>query len=95
MSPSAQNSAEHAPVRKMLGFGAAFGAFRTASSPLVQKRLPTDINNTLGPRTKLGDGDHATCRVGGNCANGKAVVTNLGYLQLPRCGVATYREYLT
>src|ERR1700693_3416730 len=64
-------------ICEMLKLAAALGASGMASGPLIYKRLPTDMDSQLGPRSKLGGGGDAMHRVGGDRPECEAIVTNL------------------
>jgi hypothetical protein len=77
----------------VLELSLASGASRVPARPLVHKGLSADEYGLLGPRTKIGRGHHAMCRVLGNVTEGEADVMNLGDLKLVSRCVAADRQY--
>ena len=80
-------------IGKVLEPSIASGASRMPASPLVHEGLSSDKDRKLGPRTKVGGGDHATHRVRGNVTECKAVVMNIGNFKLARRGIAAERDH--
>ena len=80
-------------VRKVLELGTALGAARSTASPLIHEGLPLDMDSPLGPRTKVGSGNHATDSGGGDAPDRQAVVMDFCDLNLTRRGIAAEGEY--
>jgi hypothetical protein len=80
-------------TRKVLELGTARGAARSTASPLIHEGLPLDMDSPLGPRTKVGSGNHATHSAGGDVPEREAVVMDFCDLNLTRRGVAAEGEY--
>jgi hypothetical protein len=76
-------------ICEVLELAAALSASGVATGPLIHKRLPTEVDSQLGPRSKLGGEDHAMHRVGGNRSECEAIVTNLRNLEVARLSVGT------